>query len=119
MGQHAEDEIHREMFGCYPWEEDFGYPSHNPKENNCPIHNLFLKHGITERKRVYVVFEKRVLDVGHGKNRKHFKRYLNAKRHFDLFKQFVELNAEVFKENGSKLKNLIIPSKKELDKWEK
>ena len=112
MGQYAEDEIHKEMFGCYPWEEESmeGIDS-TIILGNVKDSDLYLdKVGIRNKKRVYRAFEELVLKKPCGKTRKAFKMIQICNDHFDLFKIFVDGNYDIFV-NNNKLKNLIIPIK--------
>ena len=110
MGDHAEDEIHKEMFGCYPWEEDFEEIFRKPvnaQRDREP--SVYLgRIGVTNKKRVYQAFERYVLEKPPGKTRKTFKMVNVARIKFDLFKEFVDLNKEVFVKN-LKFNNLKMP----------
>ena len=115
MGQHAEDEIHREMFGCYPWEEDFEseFIKYEPKYDNPELklkepEYFLISLGIENRKRVYQAFERYVLEKPAGKHRKTFKMIKVCRERMPLFKKFVEMNKETFV-NNKKLNNLTIP----------
>lgn len=112
MGDHAEDEIHREMFGHYPWEsEDYideALGMNDFKKHGNSIGNYLSEKGITNHKQVYRLFEQKVLGQLSGKNRKKFKMINNCNNHIDLFKKFIDMNIEVFK-NKLKLNNINIP----------